>query len=84
MSNMASGSSFSSTTTLGPERVSTSTENSNYTATQKRVERMHSGRSRREHGHHASHSRHHHKDEVKTVGEYALHVLFTSVSLTHA
>ncbi|KAH8679011.1 cell morphogenesis protein-like protein PAG1 [Tricladium varicosporioides] len=73
MSNMTSGSSFSSSTTLGPER--TSSENSNHTLTQKRIERGHSGR-KREHGH--SHSRHHHRDEVKTVGEYALHVLFTS------
>ncbi|RDW69544.1 cell morphogenesis protein-like protein PAG1 [Coleophoma cylindrospora] len=45
-------------------------------SSQKRVERMHSGKSRRD-GHHHSHSRHH-KEELKTVGEYALHVLFTS------
>jgi len=80
MSSMATGTSFSSNTTLVPERATTATENSNHNLTQKRVERMHSGRSRREHGHHPSHSRHHHKEEVKTVGEYALHVLFTSVS----
>ncbi len=77
-----SGSSFSSAATLIPDRASAATDN---TLTQKRVERMHSssGRSRREHGHHHSHSRHHHKEEVKTVGEYALHVLFTSVSYTY-
>lgn len=47
----------------------------------KKVERMHS-KSRREHasGHHHSHSSRHHKDDQhKNVGEYALHVLFTSV-----
>ncbi|TVY83603.1 Cell morphogenesis protein, partial [Lachnellula suecica] len=77
MSSMASGTSFSSNTTLVPERTTTGTENNNLT--QRRVERMHSGKSRsREHGHHPSHSRHHHKEEIKTVGEYALHVLFTS------
>ena len=45
--------------------------------TQRRLERMHS-RSRREHAAHQSHSRPH-RDDQKTVGEYALHVLFTSV-----
>lgn len=66
----------SSTATLVPDRASTATE----TNTQKRVERMHSGKSRRDHSRHHSHShsRHHHKEERKTVGEYALHVLFTS------
>ena len=76
MSGMASGASFSSSSTLVPDRVSTATDVSSNA--QKRVERMHSGRSRRD-GHHHSHSRHH-KGELKTVGEYALHVLFTSVS----
>lgn len=79
MSSMATGSSLSSNTTLVPERPTTGAENGNHNLTQRRVERMHSGRSRRDHGHHHSHSRHH-KEEVKTVGEYALHVLFTSVS----
>lgn len=76
---MAESPAFSaSTSTLVPDRVSTAAENS----AQKRVERMHSGKSRREHSRHHSHShsRHHHKEERKTVGEYALHVLFTSVS----
>lgn len=36
-----------------------------------KVERKHSGQSRRDHARH-------HKDEQMTVGEYALHVLFTS------
>ncbi|KAG9238474.1 cell morphogenesis protein-like protein PAG1 [Amylocarpus encephaloides] len=74
LSNMASGASFSSSSTLVPDRPPT--ENSNYSLTQRRMEREHSGRSRRGHGSNPSHSRH--KDEVKTVGEYALHVLFTS------
>ncbi|KZF23140.1 hypothetical protein L228DRAFT_228990 [Xylona heveae TC161] len=45
---------------------------------QKRLERMQSGRSRREDGRNQSHSRHHHPQELKTVGEYALHHLFNS------
>lgn len=78
MSSLNSGaSSFTSNSTLVPDRGSTATDVTSNT--QKRVERMHSGRSRRDHGHHHSHSRHH-KGELKTVGEYALHVLFTSVS----
>ncbi|KAI1423289.1 cell morphogenesis N-terminal-domain-containing protein [Xylaria sp. FL1777] len=52
-------------------------------ATQKKVERMHS-KTRRDHGHHHSHSsRHPRDDQQKTVGEYALHVLFTSF-IAHA
>ncbi|KAL6862768.1 Cell morphogenesis protein PAG1 [Amphichorda felina] len=46
-------------------------------ATQRRMERRHS-RSRRDQSHHRSHSSRHHKEEQKTVGEYALHVLFTT------
>ncbi|CAN8103024.1 unnamed protein product [Discula destructiva] len=57
-----------------PERTSSATEAS--TNNHRKVERMHSGR-RRDHSRHHSHSRHH-KDDQKTVGEYALHVLFTS------
>ena len=76
MSSMASGASFASNSTLVPDRGSTAMDGTSIS--QKRVERMHSGRSRRD-GHHHSHSRHH-KPELKTVGEYALHVLFTSVS----
>ncbi|KAF5593942.1 TAO3-transcriptional activator of OCH1 [Fusarium pseudocircinatum] len=47
-----------------------------YGMTQRKLERMHS-KSRRDHTPHHSHSSRH-KDEQKTVGEYALHVLFTS------
>lgn len=36
-------------------------------------------RSRRDQPGHQSHSSRAHRDEQKTVGEYALHVLFTSV-----
>ncbi|KAI9053013.1 hypothetical protein LZ554_003283 [Drepanopeziza brunnea f. sp. 'monogermtubi'] len=82
LAGMASGSSFSSSTsTIVPDRAASAMENGNYHSTQRRVERMHSGRSSkssREHRHHHSGSRHHHKEELKTVGEYALHVLFTS------
>lgn len=45
--------------------------------THRKPERMASGRSRRDHPHHHSHSSRH-KDDPKTVGDYALHVLFTS------
>ncbi|KAL2262677.1 hypothetical protein VTK26DRAFT_499 [Humicola hyalothermophila] len=43
-----------------------------------KMERRHSAKGRRDHALHHSHSSRHHKDEQKTVGEYALHVLFTS------
>jgi len=66
---------------LIPERASSAT---NMTATEgsatRKVERMHS-KSRRDHGHQHSHSSKHRKDhheDQKTVGEFALHVLFTS------
>lgn len=62
-----------------PERTSSATDFSNSSVAQRKVERMHS-KTRREHAHHHSHSSKHHRDEQKTVGEYALHVLFTSVS----
>ena len=44
---------------------------------QRKLERMHSGKARHDHAHQASLSSRH-KDDQKTVGEYALHVLFTS------
>ncbi|GAW10729.1 hypothetical protein ANO14919_000640 [Xylariales sp. No.14919] len=50
------------------------------TVAQKKVERMHS-KTRRDHVHHHSHSSRH--EQQKTVGEYALHVLFTSF-IAHA
>lgn len=76
--SMTSSSTFSSSTTLVNERLSAATDSN--TSPQARVERMQSGKGKRGHGHHRSHSRHHYKEELKTVGEYALHVLFTSVS----
>lgn len=45
---------------------------------QKRVDRAHTGKPRRGQSHHRAHSRQHHQEQ-KTVGEYALHHLFTSV-----
>ena len=45
-------------------------------STQRKVDQMHS-KSRRDHPNHHSHSSRH-RDDQKTVGEYALHVLFTS------
>lgn len=76
--SMTNSSTFSSTSTLVVDRVSPATDSN--ALPQPRLERMHSGKGRRGHGHHVSHSRHHYKEELKTVGEYALHVLFTSVS----
>ncbi|GAP86356.1 putative cell morphogenesis protein PAG1 [Rosellinia necatrix] len=68
------------------ERTSSASEINNGTLahppTQKKVERMHS-KTRRDHGHHHSHSSRHTGDERKTAGEYALHVLFTSF-IAHA
>ncbi|TDZ30831.1 Cell morphogenesis protein PAG1 [Colletotrichum spinosum] len=60
-----------------PERTSSATDFTNASNTQRKLERIHS-KSRRDHAHQHSHSSRHHKDEQKTVGEYALHVLFTS------
>lgn len=77
-STTMSGATLTSGATL-PERTSSTTEASVNTLTQRRVDRIHSGRTRRDHSHHHSHSSRHHKDDQKTVGEYALHVLFTSV-----
>ncbi|KAI1450311.1 cell morphogenesis N-terminal-domain-containing protein [Annulohypoxylon stygium] len=56
---------------------STQDSSSSGTLTQRKVERMHS-KTRRDHNHHHSHSSRHHRDGPKTVGEYAMHVLFTS------
>ncbi|KAH8912228.1 hypothetical protein BR93DRAFT_68472 [Coniochaeta sp. PMI_546] len=62
-----------------PERISSAAavETSAQAMAQRKLERMHSGKARRDHAYHLSHSSRH-KDEQKTVGEYALHVLFTS------
>ena len=49
---------------------------------QKRVDRTNNSRPRRAHSHKGTRSRQHHQDQ-KTVGEYALHHLFTSVCLHH-
>ncbi|KAI0594056.1 cell morphogenesis N-terminal-domain-containing protein [Biscogniauxia sp. FL1348] len=68
-------------TTHSLERTQSGSENSPNAVPQKKVERMHS-KARREHAHHHSHSSRH-RDDQKTVGEYALHVLFTSF-IAHA
>jgi hypothetical protein len=59
------------------QRTLSTTESIGGTLTQRKLERMQS-KSRRDHSQHASHSSRHH-NEQKTVGEYALHVLFTHV-----
>lgn len=69
--------SYTSPTTLlrDPEFV----ETNNATVTQRNIDRTHSVKARREHSHHRGHSKHHHSQELKTVGEFALHHLFNSV-----
>lgn len=64
---------------LPMERTHSAVDLSSHGATQRKLERMHS-RSRRDHPAHHSNSSRSHRDDQKTVGEYALHVLFTSVS----
>ena len=68
---------YSSTATLigDPEFV----ETTNAALIQRNADRTHSVRARREHSHHRGHSKHHHPQELKTVGEFALHHLFNSV-----
>ncbi|KAI9851925.1 MAG: Cell morphogenesis protein PAG1 [Thelocarpon superellum] len=61
---------------LANERTASTDRSS--TEAQRRMERMHSGKVRRDPTHHHSHSRHHQQSELKTVGEYALHHLFNS------
>lgn len=64
--------------TAAMDRTASATDLPSHGATIRRVERMHS-KSRRDHAPQHSHSSRHYKDDQKTVGEYALHVLFTSV-----
>ncbi|OTB08179.1 hypothetical protein M426DRAFT_52397, partial [Hypoxylon sp. CI-4A] len=67
------------TSSVHPLEKTTSTQDGSNggTITQRKLERMHS-KNRRDHSHHHSHSSRHHRDDPKTVGEYAMHVLFTS------
>lgn len=70
---------YSMTSTLVNDKDTTDTTSP--FSTPKRLERMHSGKVRREHGHHHSHAKaHHHQQEVETVGEYALYHLSHAVS----
>ncbi|KAF7561721.1 hypothetical protein G7046_g2427 [Stylonectria norvegica] len=62
---------LSGSTAIAMERTASSTDMSPHGATHRKPERIHS-KSR------PSNSSRHHKDDQKTVGEYALHVLFTS------
>ncbi|CAK7268880.1 Cell morphoproteinsis protein PAG1 [Sporothrix epigloea] len=61
-----------------PERTSSVADISNAAhPTPRNPTRIYGGQTRRDHSHVQSRSRHY-KDEQKTVGEYAFHVLFTS------
>lgn len=69
--------SYNSPTTLirDPEFVETNSA----TVPQRNTDRTNNVKARREHSHHRGHSKHHHPQELKTVGEFALHHLFNSV-----
>jgi hypothetical protein len=75
MSTMTGGTSFSTNSTLvAPSGASESGSSSG----QRRMERMRSTNSSRDYRHHHSNSRQN-KEDLKTVGEFALQVLFNSV-----
>lgn len=76
-----SGTTATSSTPVVPERTSSATDASVHAANQRKLERIHSGKMRRDHhGHNHSHSSKHPKDkDSQSVGEYVLHVLFTTV-----
>ncbi|KAF4126595.1 to cell morphogenesis protein PAG1 [Geosmithia morbida] len=61
-----------------PERTSSAGDVALHGTVQRRLERRQS-KHRRDHSHHPSAAPRNSKDDQKTVGEYALHVLFTSV-----
>ncbi|OAA74197.1 Armadillo-type fold protein [Cordyceps fumosorosea ARSEF 2679] len=65
-----------STSSAAMEKSVSATDASAFSATQRKVDQIHP-KSRRDHAPHHSHSSRH-RDDQKTVGEYALHVLFTS------
>ncbi|EJT77748.1 cell morphogenesis protein PAG1 [Gaeumannomyces tritici R3-111a-1] len=71
----------SGTTLVGspnvPERTSSVADVGSHTPGHRKPERVHSGKAKRHHAQHPSHSSRH-KDDQKTVGGYAMHVLFTS------
>ena len=71
---------YSAISTLLGDRDTTDTSNM---LTQRKVDRMHSGKTRRDHSHQRSHSKPQHHPEQRSVGEYALHHLFNSVSRMH-
>ncbi len=85
-SNTSFGSTFDTAATLKPDGRPSQEGTGGNNIAPHRMERMHSnsGMRKRDHSRHHSHSRqqsqarHHYKDEPKPVGEYALHVLFTS------
>jgi hypothetical protein len=64
---------------LAMERAQSSAETMSPTTSQRRLDPKQS-RPRRDHSHQPSGSSKQFRDDQKTVGEYALHVLFTSVS----
>ncbi|KAI5463763.1 cell morphogenesis N-terminal-domain-containing protein [Mariannaea sp. PMI_226] len=68
---------LSGATAVQMERSGSSADLSAQGATQRKLERVHS-KSRRDQGAHHNHPSRHYKDEPKTVGEFALHVLFTA------
>ncbi|PGH07578.1 hypothetical protein AJ80_07967 [Polytolypa hystricis UAMH7299] len=69
------GSAQMSSSTLAPIQDSELTETGSEHQTHRKM--LSTGKLRREHSHHTSHSKHH-TQESRTVGEYALHHLFNS------
>ena len=77
LANIGNGSSPMSGNGTGETDISRDTP---VTSTQRRVDRAHGSKQRLGHTHQRTHSRQHHQEQ-KTVGEYALHHLFTAVCL---
>ena len=78
---VGNGATINGNAALGHSGERSISEASTLNAGTRRPERIQSGKSKKEHHHHRSQSRHHHHpQELKTVGEYALHHLFNSVS----
>ena len=71
-------SSYASTSTLGNRDLREMSDTAENSITQKRIDRKQSGKTR--HDHSRSQSKHQNQPEQTSVGEYALHHLFHSVS----
>lgn len=79
-----SGSTAVTNSVVVPERTSSATDATVSSSSHRKGDRTQSGKTRRDHGHNNSHSSRHPTINIKegqgNVGEYVLHVLFTTVS----